>query len=64
MARLATLIQWLSDMDKLCFIVTHDYEFVCRTCTRVVHLDDGTIRDDLSVTVENLPRIQEIFHVR
>ena len=64
MARLATLIQWLSDMGKLCFIVTHDYEFVCRTCTRVVHLDDGTIRDDLSVTVENLPRIQEIFHVR
>ncbi len=64
MTRLAILLQRLSEMGKLCFIVTHDYELVCRTCTRVLHLDEGAIRDDLPMTAENLPRIQEIFHVR
>ena len=43
MARLAALIRTLSAQGKLIFIVTHDYEFVCRTCTRVLHLDGGGI---------------------
>lgn len=64
MARLAALIQKLSAMGKVIFIVTHDYEFVCRTCCRVLHLDGGGIRDDLTVSEENVPRIKELFDVR
>ena len=64
MARLSSLIRRLSDMGKIIFIVTHDYEFVCRTCTRILHLDGGTLRSDLPVTKPALPDIQEIFHVR
>ena len=64
MVRLSSLIRRLSDKGKVIFIVTHDYEFVCRTCTRVLHLDDGRIQDDLSVTKEAVPRIKEIFNVR
>ena len=58
MARLAALIQRLSAMGKVIFIVTHDYEFVCRTCTRALHLDDGGIREDLAVSPKALPAIQ------
>ncbi len=64
MVRLAALIQRLSAMGKIIFIVTHDYEFVCRTCTRVLHLDGGGIQDDLAVSEEAAPRLQEIFDVR
>lgn len=64
MVRLAALIQRLSELGKIIFIVTHDYEFVCRTCTRVLHLDDGGIQDDLSVTEELLPIMKIIFDVR
>ena len=64
MARLAALIHKLSAMGKVIFIVTHDYEFVCRTCRRVLHLDGGGIRDDLTVPEENIPRIKELFDVR
>ena len=64
MARLASLVRALSAMGKLLFIVTHDYEFVCRTCTRVLHLDGGGLRDDVSVTEQTLPEMQKIFHVR
>ena len=64
MVRLSALIRRLSDMGKVIFIVTHDYEFVCRTCTRVLHLDDGKIQDDLSVMEELLPTMRKIFDVR
>ena len=64
MVRLSTLIRRLSDMGKIIFIVTHDYEFVCRSCTRVLHLDGGGIRDDFSVTEELLPAMKKIFDVR
>ncbi len=64
MVRLAALIQRLSELGKIIFIVTHDYEFVCRTCTRVLHLDNGRIQDDLRVSEEVIPRIKEIFDVR
>ena len=36
----------LSDMGKVIFIVTHDFEFVCRTCSRVLHFDEGEMPDD------------------
>ena len=64
MVRLAALIQSLSKLGKIIFIVTHDYEFVCRTCKRVLHLDDGRIQDNLPVTEESIPMIKEIFDVR
>ena len=64
MVRLAALIRRLSELGKVIFIVTHDFEFVCRTCTRVLHLDDGGIRDDLPVSEAGFPKIKEIFDVR
>ena len=64
MVRLAALIRRLADSGRIVFIVTHDYEFVCRICTRVLHLDDGKIQADLSVTEELLPTLKKIFDVR
>ncbi len=64
MAQLAALIRRLAAQGKVLFLVTHDYEFVCRTCTRVLHLDGGTVAEDLPITEQTLPRIQEIFQVR
>ena len=64
MVRLAALIRRLAAMGKLIFVVTHDYEFVCRTCTRVLHLDGGGIQDDLPVSKETVPEIQDLFDVR
>lgn len=64
MARLALLIRQLSSSGKIVFIVTHDYEFTCRTCTRVLHLENGTVRHDLPMNKANLPKIKEIFNLR
>ena len=64
MARLSALIRRLSGMGKVIFIVTHDYEFVCRTCTRVLHLDGGGIGNDFHVTEALRPALEKSFEVR
>ena len=63
MARLSALVRNLSGMGKIIFIVTHDYEFVCRTCGRVLFLDGGGIREDLTLSKDSLFRVKEIFDV-
>lgn len=62
--RLSSLIRRLSNMGKIIFIVTHDYEFVCRSCTRVLHLNGGRIRNDFTITEKLLPTVKKLFDVR
>ena len=63
MAQVAGLIRRLSDMGKVIFIVTHDFEFVCRTCSRVLHFDEGEMPDDVPVVMDALPKLRELFSV-
>ncbi|MCD7998793.1 MAG: ABC transporter ATP-binding protein [Clostridiales bacterium] len=63
MAQVAGLILRLSKMGKLIFIVTHDFEFVCSTCSRVLHFDEGEMPDDVPVVMDALPKLRELFNV-
>ena len=61
MIRVAALMERLAKQGGIVFVVTHDYELVCRACTRVVHFDEGEMPDDLPVTVENEGKIRDLF---
>ena len=63
MTQVAELIRRLSELGKVIFIVTHDFEFVCRTCSRVLHFDEGEMPDDVPVAMEALPKLRELFSV-
>ena len=39
MVRLSSLIRRLADMEKVIFVVTHDYEFLNRACNCYVRID-------------------------
>ena len=41
MVRVSKLIEQLSDSGVIVFVVSHDFEFIVRTCTEVVQLDDN-----------------------
>ena len=46
MVRVSKLIEQLSDSGVIVFVVSHDFEFIVRTCTEVVQLDDdGAIQN-------------------
>lgn len=63
MLQVAGLLTKLSQMGKLIFVVTHDYEFVCKTCHRVLHFDEGEMPDDLLVTKKQERRLRELFAI-
>lgn len=60
MEQVGHLIKSLAE-DKIIFVVTHDYEFVCQICSRVIYFDRGNIADDLLLSKENESRIRAIF---
>ena len=60
MEQVSKLIRKLAE-NKIVFVVTHDYEFVCQTCSRVIHMDKGTMAEDLPLSPKNEERIRSIF---
>lgn len=52
MIRVSNLIEKLRSEGKLIFLVTHDYEFICNTCTRTLHFDEGALLNDYSLLDE------------
>ena len=60
MEQVSKLIQNLAK-DKVIFVVTHDYEFVCQTCSRLIRFDHHALADDLPVCIENKERIYALM---
>lgn len=63
MMRVAGIVDRLAAMGKIVFITTHDYEFVCQTCSRVIHLDEGEQKEDWAVSPENRQHLQRLFRI-
>ena len=63
MIRVAKLIERLALMGKIVFIATHDYEFICQTCNRIVHLDKGKMQDDFLICAENEKKLKNLFSI-
>jgi len=63
MTQVAGLVKELAKMKKLIFIMTHDYEFICHTCTRILHIDSGKQCEDLPVSAVTEEQIKKLFSV-
>ena len=61
MQKVAELIRKLSAQGHLLFLVTHDYELILETCSRILHLKDGALALDLPVTPETNETILRLF---
>ena len=64
MTQVAGLVKELASMGKIIFIVTHDYEFVCRTCTRVLHVDHGEQCEDILVSPTKEKEMKKLFSIQ
>lgn len=62
MEQVGRLIRKLAE-DKIIFVVTHDYEFVCQTCTRLIRFDHQTMTDDVLLSVENEKTIHSLMGI-
>lgn len=61
MLRVTKLIESLSNMGKIIFIITHDYEFIAKSCTRVIQIADGKINSNLELNDNNKCNISKFF---
>lgn len=60
MEQVGRLLQRLAE-NKIIFVVTHDYEFVCQTCSRIIRFHQGAMTDDLLLSKDNEKRIRTVF---
>ncbi|MGO5065959.1 ABC transporter ATP-binding protein [Clostridium sporogenes] len=63
MVQVSRLINKLSDMGKIVFIVTHDYEFVSQVCNRVIHFHNHKVLKDVKVNEKNREFLEKFFIV-
>ena len=61
MRRVASLLQQVAAKGKTVFVITHDYEFIVHTCTRIVNLADGRVSADFFLNDSSLEELKKLF---
>lgn len=61
MVRVGRLIEQLSDAGVLVFVVSHDFEFIVRTCREIVQLDDHGVIQNRRLSPEILKALSEKY---
>lgn len=61
MMKVTNLINTLSKLGKIIFVVTHDYEFACKICSRILYIDNKKQCNVLDMSTENKEKLQKIF---
>ena len=47
-------LKYLQNLGITSFIITHDFELICESCSHIIHLDDGKIIDNYNVDDKKL----------
>jgi energy-coupling factor transport system ATP-binding protein len=63
MIRVASLIKRLAQIGKIVFLATHDYEFVCQTCNRVLRIDEIKKKEDWDISQKNEVYLRQLFGI-
>lgn len=61
MKKVSKMLKELAEMGKIIFVVTHDYEFICSCCNRIIHFDGGIIKDDFQINQKEKEKLKEFF---
>ncbi len=61
MIRVSTLIKSLSEAGVIIFVVSHDFEFIVRTCTQILQLDQEEAVQNQGLAPDTLHRLSEQY---
>jgi energy-coupling factor transport system ATP-binding protein len=61
MIQASALLEKLARTGKIIFVISHDYEFICHTCSRVLHFDEGGMPGDIMVSDKNIEKLRALF---
>ena len=54
MMRVSENLKYLQNLGITSFIITHDFELICESCSHIIHLDDGKIIGNYNVDDKKL----------
>lgn len=61
MKQVAGVILSLAEKGCIIFVITHDYEFLLESTTRILHLSGGTIADDFPLCNQTAGKLKNIL---
>lgn len=62
MTKVSKLIKKLRRTGRVIFSITHDYEFICKTCTRILHFDQRILKGDYFLSdKESKDKLKQFF---
>lgn len=61
MRRVAAMIKKMAAEGRTVIVISHDYEFILHTCTRIVRLADGQIGEEFRMADGSLGRLRCMF---
>lgn len=61
MLRVAAMLREVAQKGRTVFVITHDYELILHSCTRLVHLEQGAISADFAINPDSLARLRRLF---
>lgn len=54
MMKVSENLRYLQSLGITSFIITHDFELICETCSHILHFDDGKIIDNYKINENKL----------
>ena len=62
MERVAKLLEQVQPKLYLLLIITHDLEFILKTCTYIVHIENGEVLEQYSLDEEGKVKLFRFFN--
>ena len=62
MLRVASVLRKAAKEGRTVFVITHDYELILHSCTRVIHLEQGGIGADFGLNADSMVRLKKLFN--
>lgn len=63
MSEVAEILNKLRNQKKLIFVITHDYELICKCCTHIVQLEHGTVKENYPLDKQGLKKIRDFCRI-
>lgn len=63
MEQVAALMQQLKQQGKTLLIVTHDPEFILKTCDSIIHIENGSVLDQYNLEAAEIGKLFDFFHL-
>ncbi len=61
MGKVSELILRLSKEGRIIFLISHDFEFIIKTCTRILFLENGRIVQDKKLSPRVLKELSTLI---